>query len=77
MFDGLGLSRVGMDDVGEGSQANPRDYCESDLVDHLPGVTGDDRGAQNAITAFRRMNLDKPFLFAVGEEKEVVFTDEK
>jgi len=65
LFDGLGLSRVGMDDIRDASQPDPVHHCQSDLTDHLPGMPRHDGGAHNPVRPFPDVDLNKPFLFAI------------
>ena len=65
--DGLGLRGVGVDDVGEGPEPHARLHRNRDLRDHVPGVCGHDRGAEDGVGAFLGVDLDKPFVLAVQD----------
>ncbi len=49
LADGLGLGRVGMNDIGQSFQANAGNKGQTDFAYHLAGMAGNDGGSLDLI----------------------------
>src|ERR1700690_1757107 len=66
-LDRLALGRIGMNDTRERAEPYPRDHRQGYFVDHVARMAGNDRCAENPVSALLDVNLYEAHLFTVGD----------
>ncbi len=51
-LDRLGLSRIGVNGLADGGKSKATGDGQRKFIDHLPGMAGDDGGAEDLIRPF-------------------------
>ncbi len=65
LANGLGLSRIGVNHIGQLAKPHPGLHRHGDLADHIAGMAADNRRTQDLVRAFLNLNFYKTFSFAV------------